>query len=324
MPASAPTRGADLMKTPLARLPSLDLLRGFVAAARRMSITQAADDLFLTQSAVSRQIRTLEEQVGVALLRRSHRAIALTVEGERLFRLCDPWFEQLGELFDSLHRRAGSAPVTVTATVGMTSLWLLPQLGDFQAAHPAVDVRVAAGNRVLDLEREGVELALRYCAPETAPPGAERLFDECVFPVASPALNLRESSLADRFGEVVLLEYEDVGSPWLRWSDWLSASGLGRARPRGQLRFNQYDQVIFAAVAGQGVALGRLPLVAPMLRDGRLVRVRGMTAPQPSDFAYWLIARDGPLHEHARLFADWLRQAARATRTAMQRCEASP
>ena len=105
--------------------------------------------------------------------------------------------------------------------------------------------------------------------------------------------------------------------PWLRWSDWLEASGLQQVRPRGQLRFNQYDQVIYAAVAGQGLALGRLPLVAPMLRDGRLTVVTGMMTPQVSDYAYWLVARDGPLHEHAGLFAGWLRAKAAETRAAV-------
>lgn len=306
------------MKTPLARLPSLDLLRGFVAVARRMSITQAAQDLFLTQSAVSRQIKGLEDHLGTALFRRTHRAIALTAEGERLFRLADPWFTQLGELLETLRAGQQPAPVTITATVGVTSLWLLPRLGDFQAAHPALDVRIAAGDRVLDLGREGVELALRYSRRESVPPGAERLFDERMVPVASPALGLHRSALPGRLGELVLLEYEDVSRPWLRWNDWLEASGLGSLRPRGHLRFNQYDQVIFAAVAGQGVALGRLPLIAPMLHDGRLVALPGLSSPGESDYAYWLIARDDAIPVHAQILADWLRQAAHETRQAIK------
>jgi LysR family glycine cleavage system transcriptional activator len=308
------------MTIPLARLPSLDLLRGFVAVARRMSITQAAEDLFVTQSAVSRQIKGLEAQLGTPLFRRSHRAIELTSDGERLFRLVDPWFTQLGELVETFRARHERAPITITATVGATSLWLLPRLGDFQAAHPDIDVRVAAGDRVIDLAREGVELALRYAREEVVPAGAERLFDEQVFPVASPSLGLREADLPARLGELVLLEYEDVSRPWLRWSDWLDASGLGGSHPRGKLRFNQYDQVIFAALAGQGVALGRLPLIAPMLCDGRLVALRAMTAPQHADYAYWLIEREGPLHEHARILAQWLRQAAEETRITMRHC----
>jgi LysR family glycine cleavage system transcriptional activator len=307
-------------RSPLARLPSLDLLRGFVAVARRMSITLAADDLFLTQSAVSRQIKGLEDHLGTALFRRSHRAIELTDDGERLFRLADPWFSQLGELLEGMRGRRETAPVTITATVGMTSLWLLPRLGEFQAAHPTVDVRVAAGNRVLDLEREGVELALRYCQAESVPRGAYRLFDEHVIPVASPMLGLHRTRLAETLERVVLLEYEDVSRPWLRWADWLEASRLDKLRPRGHLRFNQYDQVIFAAVAGQGIALGRMPLIAPMLRDGRLVALPDLKPPWHADYAYWLIQRQGAVHEHARILADWLRQAAEETRRTIACC----
>lgn len=306
------------MNHPLHRLPPLDLLRGFVAVARRMSITLAAADLFLTQSAVSRQIRGLEDELGVALFERRHRGIALTPAGERLFRHADAWFDQLGEVLVSL--RPAAAPVTVTATIAVTTLWLLPQLGRFQAAHPALDVRVAAGNRIVaDLQREGVDLALRYCTREQAPPQAEHLFDERIVPVASPSLGLQRVDGAAALGRLTLLEYDDVARPWLQWSGWLQVAASASTEPLGRLRFNQYDQVIQSALAGHGVALGRAPLIAPMLADGRLHVVEGLRAPARPDYAYWLILREGTPPEAALRFAEWLREAARETRELLDR-----
>src|SRR5690606_17943847 len=150
------------MSLPLHKLPSLDLVRSFVAVGRRMSITLAAQDLHLTQSAISRQMRLLEDQLGVRLLERGFRSISLTQAGSQLFRLADPWVAQLGELTEALRRQTARRPVTITASIGVASLWILPRLGAFQAAFPHIDVRVAANNRVVDLVREDVDLAIRY------------------------------------------------------------------------------------------------------------------------------------------------------------------
>jgi LysR family glycine cleavage system transcriptional activator len=307
------------MDSPLARLPSLDLLRGFVAVARRMSVTQAAADLFLTQSAVSRQIRALEDHLGLPLFHRRHRALALTDDGERLFRLADAWLTQLSDQLDSLRQRTAAPPVTLTSTIGAVSLWLLPRLGEFQALHPAIDVRVSAGNRVVDLEHEAVDLALRYGPAERQPAGAVRLFDEQIVPVASPALGLAVEFERNDFSRLTLLEYDEMGRPWMLWSDWLAAIGLPKAQPRARLAFNQYDQVIYAALAGHGVALGRAPLVADMLADGRLVALHHRGSTMVPDFAYWLIERRGGSTPSRRLFADWLLAEAARTRSLIAR-----
>lgn len=311
------------MRNPLSRLPSLDLLRGFVAVARRMSITQAAEDLHLTQSAVSRQVKGLEDHLQLPLFTRQHRAIALTPEGERLFRVADACLSQLGEALDGLKARAEPAPVTITATIGMTALWLLPLLGRFQQAHPAIDVRVAASNRVIDLSREGVDLALRYGPGDWAAIGGRHLFDEHVLAVASPSLGLHGLPGEQALAQAVLLDHEDMPNTWLRWPDWLRASGFKGVRPRGRLGFNQYDQVIYAAVAGQGLALGRLPLIEPMLQDGRLVVLPQFRPPEMPDHAYWLVRREGELSPAARVFGDWLEAAALGTRDGLQAFGAS-
>jgi DNA-binding transcriptional LysR family regulator len=292
------------MPVPLVRLPSLDLVKGFVAVGRRMSITQAADDLCVTQSAMSKQIRALEDLLGVRLLQRGYRSLSFTDEGERLFRIANASVQQLQDLFGTVGVR-GKRPVTITASIGVTGLWLLPRLGDFQRRHPDIDVRVAANNAVLDLAAEQIDIAIRYCAEEKAPHGARRLFGESIAPVASPSLRVGPLASADELARHVLLEFEDRRH-WLQWSDWLAARGWNIAQARGMLRFNQYDQAIHAAIAGQGIALGRLELLAPMLADGRLEIVGGAKAPSRTHFSYWLIQAEASPRREVRDVMEWV------------------
>ncbi|AZY50481.1 LysR substrate-binding domain-containing protein [Bordetella avium] len=292
------------MPFPLVKLPPLDLVRGFVAVARRMSITQAAQDLHVTQSAVSRQIRSLEAHLGVALLTRGFRSVSLTPEGAQLFRLADPWLTELGELSAQWRTPGRRLPVTVTTTIGVASLWLLPRLGAFQAEHPDIDVRVAADNRIMDLDREGVEIAIRYCTAEHVSEEAHWLFGETVLPVAHPSFDLPSLDAA-ALRELVLLEFDDPTRPWLQWGTWLDARGLSRVRPKSILRFNQYDQVVHAALAGNGVALGRCALIAPMLAQGRLRPVGG-EEPGDTPLAYWLVRNPRRPSRDADVVANWL------------------
>ncbi|MGU7775029.1 LysR substrate-binding domain-containing protein [Burkholderia sp. MR1-5-21] len=294
------------MSTPLVRLPSLDLVRGFVAVGRRMSITLAAQDLCVTQSAVSRQVHALEAHLGVALLERGYRKIAFTPEGERLFRVADAALRSLQDTVGTLAAARERQPVTITASIGVTALWLLPRLGRLQARLPDVDLRVAANDKVLDLRAEGIDLGIRYCPRDRAPAGARHLFDETVLPVAHPALAARPIVDAAALAGHVLLEFDGPPLTQLRWLDHLRAAGLGDARPKGVLRFNQYDQVIQAAIAGQGIALGRLALVAPMLADGRLA-VLGPRAPVPQNsYGYWLFQRDPAPRREVADVRDWI------------------
>lgn len=290
------------------RLPSLDLLKGFVAVGRHGSITLAARELFLTQSAVSRQILALEDALACKLFVRSHRAIAFTAEGEALFHKAEPALQRLQEAIETL--LPGARPVTVTASVSVASLWLLPRLGEFQARHPEIDLRVMALNRVVDLQREAIDLAIRYCKPEDAPAGATLLFEESVGVVASPSLGLARLNSAADVEPLVLLDYEDPQRPWLRWQGWLAARGWADARPRSVVRFNQYDQVILAALGGQGVALARLPLISEQLDRDLLRPVATPEAPQPSGYAYWLLQEPAKARTAVQMAAAWIREAA--------------
>ncbi|MBY4693986.1 LysR family transcriptional regulator [Burkholderia latens] len=294
------------MSTPLVRLPSLDLVRGFVAVGRRMSITLAAQDLCVTQSAVSRQVHALEAHLGIALLQRGYRKIALTPEGERLFRAADAALLSLQDTVAALAAARERQPVTITASIGVTALWLLPRLGRLQARLPDIDLRVAANDKVLDLRAEGIDLGIRYCPRERAPAGALHLFDEIVVPVAHPALAERLLTDTAAIADQVLLEFDGPPQTQLRWHAYLHAAGLGEVRPKGVLRFNQYDQVIQAAIAGQGVALGRLALVEPMLADGRLA-VRGpQSHAVPDAYGYWLFRHDRTPRREVADVLDWI------------------
>ncbi len=308
------------MSVPIARLPSLDLVRGFVAVGRRMSITLTAQDLCLSQSAVSRQVQVLEDLLGVKLFERGHRTIRFTGEGERLFRIADVSVQQLQDVIGQLDRRQQRRPVTITLSTGVAALWLLPRLSRLQQRHRAIDLRIAASNKVLDLRTEGVDLAIRYCADAAAPAGAERLFGERLVAVCHPSLAVPAGAPAEVIRKSVLLEFDEPRRPWLHWSQLLQSMGLANVRPRAVMRFNQYEQVIQAAEAGQGIALGRVALVEPMLADGRLLALPAFRADPDEQAAYWLIrAATEEAQRDVDAVAAWIRHEAAQLATAMDR-----
>jgi LysR family transcriptional regulator, glycine cleavage system transcriptional activator len=264
------------MHKALRQLPSLDFLKGFEAAGRLLSFTRAAEELFLTQSALSRQVQALEEALGVPLFERRHRALALTPAGQAFHRDITAVLSALATAADAAHGSARPPGVTLSTTVSFASLWVIPRLPAFRARHPDTEVYISADDRLVDLGRGEVDVAVRYLADAKAPEGAVRLFGERMTPVVSPKLVRRGGTplaTAADLGRHVLLHLDDPDgrTPWLEWGVWLAANGQPGLKPTGTLRFKLYDQVIQAAVAGQGVALGRVPLIAQHLRDGRLV-----------------------------------------------------
>jgi DNA-binding transcriptional LysR family regulator len=264
------------MHNALRGLPSLDFLRGFEAAGRTLSFTRAADELFVTQSALSRQVKALEDGLGVVLFERRHRALKLTRAGEAFHRAVSEHLDRLAAAVDAARGTKSRTGVTLTTTVSFASLWIIPRLASFRARHPDIEVYVSADDRTVDLARGDVDVAVRYLAENKVPEEARRLFGERMLPVVSPAL-LRDARTplarpADLRRHVLLhLDDPDGTLPWLNWPAWLTAHGEPDLVPAGSLRFRLYDQLIQAAVAGQGVALGRLPLLAEHLRDGRLM-----------------------------------------------------
>jgi len=264
-----------LLKT-LRRLPSLDFLRGFEAAGRLLSFTRAANEVFVTQSALSRQVQAIETALGVPLFVRGHRSLALTPAGLAFHRDVSAALNALANAAESARGVVRAPGLAVTTTVSFASLWVIPRLASFRARHPDVEVYVSADDRLIDLGRGEVDLAVRYMADASAPQGAVRLFGERMMPVVSPKLIRRGGTPlavpADLARHVLLhLDDPEGHTPWLEWSVWLASNGMPGLKPTGSLRFKLYDQVIQAAVGGQGVALGRIPLIAEHLRDGRLL-----------------------------------------------------
>lgn len=269
---------ANATAIPRAELPRLDLLRSFEAAARTLSFTLAAKELFLTQSAVSRQIQMIEADLGVPLFERRHRALALTDAGQVLQRAVVDSLERLRDATARIRAPSQLRQVAITTTPGFASLWLIPRLVRFTASHPQVDVRVSATLDVLDLERSRIDVAVRFIPLNdgTGPP----LFEESVVPVCAPQL-VRDGPYplktpAD-LAQHTLLAVEGYAVN-ADWSPWFEIMGLAELQMKNTLRFTQYADAVAAAVAGQGVVIGRVPLLNALLRDGRLVAPFSETA----------------------------------------------
>jgi DNA-binding transcriptional LysR family regulator len=299
------------------KLPPLDLIQGFEAAARTLSFTKAAEELFITQSAVSRQIRALEDHLGVTLFERRPRSLALTEQGRTLHRAAIEFLERLQETTDRLRADREVPHLTVTTTGGFASLWLIPRLRSFTALHPDVDVRISASYKTVNLERSLVDVAVRYCKEEEAPEGAIRLFGEELFPICSPALqsdgpnSLR--TLADLRHYALL--HMDEARDLMDWDTWLAAHGHAGLRPAASIRFDSYEQMIQAALSGQGVAMGIGRLVAGLIESGKLVApfCRSVTGSR----SYFIIrsATTGA-RTHVQAFIDWLLQEANSAMAA--------
>jgi LysR family transcriptional regulator, glycine cleavage system transcriptional activator len=200
---------------------SLDLLKGFEAAARHLSFTHAAQELSFTQSAVSREIKTLEDQLGEPLFTRINRGLRLTDAGQVLYRAVGEALTLIDEATDRLAASRGGETLTVTTSVPLASMWLVPKLRSFIRLHPDVDVRIVAADQRLDLERERLDIAIRAAPPGLSVPGGEPLFDVEMFPVCSSAFTRRAPPLkspADLRNHV-LLDLETVTTRG-RWSDW--------------------------------------------------------------------------------------------------------
>jgi DNA-binding transcriptional LysR family regulator len=293
-------------------LPALDLLVGFESAARHLSFTKAGEELFLTQSAVSRQIKELEDQLGVTLFQRRHRALALTEAGHQFYAAAAQALSTMRTATDRLRAQAGKKALSVTTTHSFAALWLIPRLAGFTRDHPGVDVRITAETRVQDLERDALDLALRHGPASLAGPNAVRLFGEKVFPVCSPKL-LKKKPLEkpQDLKNHVLLQYDDPEGrhPWLHWKTWLEVERIADLKPAGTLSFSGYEQIIPAAVAGHGVALGRTPLVKDLIRSGELVAPFKSQA-DPARGYYAIVSKNAAGRPEVTAFVDWLKAEA--------------
>lgn len=294
-------------------------LRAFEAVARHLNFRAAAEEMALTQSAVSRQIQALEDEVGVPLFLRHTRAVELTRAGSQLLLAVSMALPRIDAAVRQIRQSAGRKSVSLTTFASFASMWLIPRLEAFQRDHPDIDIRIDASDVSLDLDVADVDVALRYGPSATMPAGAERLFGEQLTPVASPWLLKGGTPLrrpAD-LAQFALIEAGDANRThleWLTWRRWLDAHGLHKLAPKRWLSFNYAYQMVQAALTGQGVVLARLPLVAESLANGDLVEAlpdKRMDSPM----AYWLIvAPRSAQRPEIIAFREWLAVQARITR----------
>jgi DNA-binding transcriptional LysR family regulator len=289
---------------------TLSGLRGFEAAARRLSFTLAAEELRLTQSSISRQVKSLEDQVGRRLFRRGTRSLALTEAGEQLHRAVRDALRGVDATVDALRGRSARKRVTLTTAASLASLVLVPRLPSFSAAHPAIDIRIDGSDLPRDLRAESMDVALRYYPHARAPRGLALLHAERLLPVTSPALARRLGRLrgpADLGRATLLVEDGPTDADGGHWERWFVAQRARMPADAPRLMLSFTHQALDAALRGQGVMLAPELFVREHLAAGRLVAPLG-GAPTPSGFGYYLLSNpDTARTRHVGAFVEWLR-----------------
>lgn len=313
------------MNEPRRRPLSVGPIRAFEAVARRLSFRAAAEDLHLTQSAISRQIQALEEEIGTVLFTRGTRHVALTTDGAALLAAVTPALERLDAGVRHIRSSRGRRGVNVSTFASFASLWLLPRIEAYQREQPQLDIRIDASDALRDLDDPDTEILIRYCDASRVPDDAIRLFGECVTPAASPRLiEQAASGAAPPLGKPsdlalhTLLEEDDhrPSAQFLSWRHWLARHGLPKLSPQRWLYLNFTYQQVQAALSGQGVVLARLPLVAESLARGELVELFGEDGRCASPMNYWLvIAPSRRERPEVQRFAEWVQAQAAVTRS---------
>jgi LysR family glycine cleavage system transcriptional activator len=285
------------------RLPPLNALRAFEAAARHLSFTRAAAELHVTQTAISHQIKALEERLGVRLFRRLPRGLLLTEAAQRLLPPVRDAFDQIAAATERLAAGGAGTTLTVSVLPSFAAKWLVPRLGRFRAAHPNLDLRISASSELVDFARDDVDVGIRMGSGVYPGLRVERLFGEALVPVCSPLLRegphplLRPEDLEHH----VLLHDDDYAA----WELWLRLAGVSGVPARRGPVFTDSGMVVQAAAEGQGVALARRVLAAGDLAAGRLIQPFDVSIPH--DLAYYLVCPEATA-EQAKIvaFRSWL------------------
>lgn len=293
------------------KLPPLSALRAFEATARHLSMRRAADELSVTPTAVSHQIRRLEDALGVALFERQVRALRLTEAGERLYPVLNTGFDAFAQAIHAICAPE-AAPirqrVTLTAPMGLAARWLVPRLGEYATRHPEVDLRIHASDTVVDLHGGSADLAVRYGETPAAHTGlvAEHLFGDAYAPVCHPGLSVRSH---DDLARVPLIhsEWQRTLPQPIGWPMWARAAGIEHTlQTDAGIVLSDDGHAMSAAMAGQGVILANLPLVRDALEAGALVQP--FDGPVIQRYAFWAMAPATRLEDAAvRSVWNWLR-----------------
>jgi len=290
------------------RLPNLNALKAFEAAARLLSFTEAAAELNVTQGAISHQVQTLEEQLGVLLFRRMNRRLALTPAGADYLPSVGEAFDRIAEATRRLGRDRSAGPLKVTTMPSFASLWLLPRLAQLRHAAPDMDVMIAATPALVDVNDDQFDLAIRFGIGSYPELDVKYLMDDAVLPVCAPGLLQRPPGLrrpADLARYPLL--HDEVGprEQGVDWAQWLALAGVtGVDVTRGPI-FSDSSFVVLAAIAGEGVGLARRSLCLADLVNGRLVQPFGPIA--PIKMTYRLVTtREKAAWPKVRRFTDWI------------------
>ena len=292
------------------RLPSLNGLRAFEAAARHLSFTRAASELNVTQTAISHQIKRLEDELGIRLFVRQNRSLALTPQARDYLPLVRAAFDDLRMATERLTRRDNAKVLTVSTIASLAAKWLLPRLTTFQEAHPGIDVRITTSAGLVDFRKDDVDAAIRYGRGHWPGVRAEWLMADELFPVCSPALLQGDKPLRcpEDLAHHTLLQasggYDDD------WRLWLTAAGLPVEMSRqGRLSFDLSLMTVQAAIDGLGVAIGRTAYVQDDIAKGRLVVPFKMAL--PTDAGFYLVTPEGRSDQpKLKAFRQWLKTAA--------------
>jgi LysR family transcriptional regulator, glycine cleavage system transcriptional activator len=291
------------------RLPPLNALRAFEAAARHLSFTRAADELHVTQTAISHQIRGLEERLGVRLFRRLPRGLLLTEEAQRYLPPVRDAFDRIAAATEQLGAGSSGGRLTVSVLPSFAAKWLVPRLGRFRVAHPDLDLRISASSQLVDFARDDVDVAIRMGRGRYPGLRVDRLFGESMVPVCAPELLTGPQPLRrpeDLRHHVLLHDDDHTG-----WQLWLELAGVKGVDPRRGPIFTDSAMVVQAAAEGQGVAIARRVLAAADLAAGRLVQPFEVSVPH--DLAYYLVSPEATAEQpRIKAFRAWLLTEAEA------------
>ncbi len=292
-------------------VPSMSALATFEAAARLGSFTQAAAELGVTQAAVSRQIKLLEDDLNTALFLRAHRRVTLTAAGAALAGTVGNAFANMAEMIETIRRPVADDTVNVGATLAFSHFFILSRLSECRALHPEIKLKLVSDDGPTDLRRDRLDVVIRFGRPPFADGQCLLTREDEVFPVCSPRLlaRLGPAPQGIDLARLPLIASDIVTPSWQTWRSWARAVGLGpslgHAAQTSALRFNHYTDAIEAALNAEGVALGWSMLLANHLREGRLVRL-GHQCLTSEDRYCLLVPKHREMTPATRQFVNWI------------------
>ncbi|MCE2571154.1 transcriptional regulator GcvA [Motilimonas eburnea] len=285
-------------------LPPIMSLRCFESAAKHLSFTQAAQELFITQAAVSQHIRKLEEQLGAPLFIRHNRRLTLSEQGHALLPYVSQSLTLLTDGIKKVTLGNTSGPLNISALPSFCSRWLVPRLWHFSQQHPDIEVRLTPSLQVVDLPQSDFDLAIRFGLGDYKGCQSEALMSDSLFPVCSPKL-LQTKPITQVTDLANIPIIHDFLTNTSNWQGWLDAAGYPDLTMSNNLRISDASLAITAALSGQGVTLARQSLVGEELNNGQLVRLFDTSI--ASDYGYYLVTPSNrPLNPKGELFRAWL------------------